>query len=112
TGARWTSCAAVGFTAQPATGVKVWAKGYWFWLAESRDAWRNAGGGVLGRDLTGRSGRDVGAELDVGINADLNKHLGLQAGYSLFSGGDFMESTRRTNDGLSQFLYAQFKFKF
>jgi hypothetical protein len=63
-------------------------------LAESRGAWKNAGGTVLGVDPTGQSGRDVGQELDFTARLPLHPRFNLMAGYSLFRPGTFARRTR------------------
>ena len=102
----------IGFTASPATGVSVWAKGYRFWLDQPKDAWRNAGSLVLGRDRTGRSGRDVGCEFDVGANVKWNRHLQGELGYAIFLGERFVRRVRPGQDESSRFFWAQFGLKF
>jgi hypothetical protein len=102
---------AVGFEAKPRGGVKVWSKAWYFHLAEERDAWRNAAAGVLGRDTRGRSGGDVGWEVDIGAKLELNKHLSLEVGYSVFMGGDFVDAVRPRQHSTSQFAWFEFNLK-
>ena len=65
-----------------------------FLLAAKRGAWKNAGGGVLGFDPTGTSGRDVGQEIDFTLRLPLWKHVKLMGGYSVFFPGTFAKATR------------------
>lgn len=48
----------VGATLKPAKGLKVRLDYHWFWLVEEKDAWFNAGGGVIRQDKTGQSGSE------------------------------------------------------
>ncbi len=65
-----------------------------FWLAAARGPWRNAGGRVLGFDPTGRSGREIGQEVDFTLRLPLHKHLDFLSGYSVFLPGVFARRTR------------------
>lgn len=104
---------AAGFEAQPLSGMTVWSKAYWFRLAEEKDAWRNAGGVVLARDTTGRAGREVGFEFDVGTTVNVNRHLNVELGYALFDGGEFTGARRPPGQGeTAQFFWAQAVLKF
>lgn len=87
---------AVSAILKPAKGLKVKVDYHWFWLAEEKDAWFNAGGAVLRRDVTGNSGSEVGQELDLLVTYDLNTHANLWFGYSHFFAGDFIGNTSAT----------------
>lgn len=67
---------------------------HWFLLAATRGPWKNAAGRVLGFDPTGRSGRDLGQELDLTFRLPVHKNLNFLAGYSVFFPGDFAARTR------------------
>lgn len=64
-----------------------------FWLANATDALYNVPGNVSRFDPTGRSGRDVGHELDAIGNVHLSKHSDVLIGYSYLFAGRFLEST-------------------
>ncbi|MCZ7648068.1 MAG: alginate export family protein [Planctomycetota bacterium] len=102
----------LGFSASPYAGITVWAKAWQFWLAEREDAWRNAAGGVLGRDRSGNSGNRVGQEYDLGVSAKINRHISAQIGFSIFEGGRFVQETRDGQQEMSRFLWAQAELKF
>jgi hypothetical protein len=69
-----------------------------FWLAEKRDAWYNAAGGVIRRDATGGSSREVGQELDFHVRLTVVKILKFRGGYSHFFAGPFVRDTGRGPD--------------
>jgi hypothetical protein len=74
-------------------------------LLEARGPWRNAGGAVLGFDLTGQSGKHVGDELDFTLAFPIQKHLKILSGYSLFLPGEFARRTRGPDN--QHFFYLQ-----
>lgn len=65
-----------------------------FLLAAERGPWKNAAGRVLGSDASGRSGRNIGQEVDLTFRVTVSKQLSLLAGYSLFVPGAFASRTR------------------
>ncbi len=81
-----------------------------FWLAEERDALYNAGGGVSRRDATGRSGKEVGSELDLSMLWKIDVHSNLLVGYSHFWDGQFIHHTGVSED--ADLFYVQYGFKF
>ncbi|RFC36416.1 MAG: Alginate export [Candidatus Nitrotoga sp. LAW] len=62
----------------------------WYKLASATDRW--AGGNNL-RDITGKSGKDIGDEFDMRAQFSVNKHLSMVVGYSYFMAGDFAKAT-------------------
>ncbi|MBI4481982.1 MAG: alginate export family protein [Acidobacteria bacterium] len=76
-----------------------------FLLSERRGPWRNAAGSILGFDPTGRSGTDVGQEVDLTLSFPLRENLKLLGGYSFFLPGRFARLTRGADP--SQFGYLQ-----
>lgn len=101
-----------GCSACPCRGLKLEATARRFWLAESRDAWRNCGGKVLARDKTGRAGRDVGFELDVRVKMKFNRVLTAQTGFALFEGGEFVRRARPGRDEQSRLCWLQLHVRF
>ncbi len=79
-------------------------------LREATGAWKDDAGEVLGQDPTGRSGRDVGTEIDLLYRFPLKKDLVCLLGYSALLPGGFAEATRGT--GTQSFGYAQVLFRF
>lgn len=88
--------------------LKVDAGYSWYRLDSATDRW-NAGGNL--RDATGRSGKNVGEELDVRVRFPLNKYVGANIGYAYFRAGDFTKVTsQRVDPGRrdhSDFLYVE-----
>jgi len=79
-------------------------------LREAAGAWKDDAGEVLGQDPTGKSGRDLGKELDLLYRFPLKKDLTCLLGYSAFRPGHFAEVVR--GKGTQSFGYAQVLFKF
>jgi hypothetical protein len=90
--------------------VKTIAAFHMFWLTESEDALYNAGAGVVRRDPTGNSGREVGQELDLTLSWKLDVHSSLLLGYSHFWPGNYIRGTGRSED--ADLFYVQYAFKF
>lgn len=80
-----------------------------FWRASDDDALYNAAGGVQRAD-GGSDESFVGAELDLLINWQIDRHTSALFGYSHFFAGDFIEQTGP--DGDIAFFYAAAQFTF
>ncbi|MDP3610093.1 MAG: alginate export family protein [Methylophilus sp.] len=70
-------------------GLKVDAGYSWYRLDQERDRWNGAGL----RDNTGRSGKDVGEEVDIRVRFPINKYIAANLGYAHFWAGDFTKET-------------------
>ncbi len=81
-----------------------------FWLNEERDALYNAGGGRTRRNPTGRSGKEVGQELDLTLLWKLDAHSSVLLGYSHFWDSNFITSTGPSED--PDLFYVQYKLTF
>lgn len=81
-----------------------------FWLSDPEDALYNAGGGVVRRDPTGHSGREVGQELDLTVEWKLDAHSNVLVGYSHFWDSDFITNTGPSED--ADLFYVQYQLKF
>jgi len=90
--------------------VKTSLAYHFFWLAEAEDALYNAGGGAVRRDPLGRSGREVGSELDLTLLWNLDVHSSILFGYSHFWDSDFIQNTGRSEN--ANLFYVQYGFKF
>lgn len=75
-------------------GVRVDTGYSWYRLDSSSDRWNGAGL----RDNTGRSGKDVGEEVDVRVRFPINKHIAANLGYAHFWAGDFTKTTSQAID--------------
>jgi len=81
-----------------------------FWLAHNLDAQYNAGGGVVRPGTRGAS-RYVGSEIDVTLKYPLwDKRWFIEAGYSRFISGSFIQDTGKSED--ADFFYLQTLIKF
>ncbi len=90
---------------QPSKRTRLEANYHEFWLAQAGGVWKNAGGKILGRDPSGRSGRRVGGEVDLLGTCTISAHWKVLLGYSAFFPGQFASSTR--GDASAQFAYLQ-----
>ncbi len=103
--------AQANFSAWPVKGkVKTSIAYHAFWLAEPEDALYNAAGRAVRRDPLGKSGREVGHELDVTVKWKLNVHSALLLGYSHLWDSDFIRQTGRSEN--ADLIYVQYGFKF
>lgn len=88
-------------------GLKVDAGYSWYRLDSARDRWN----GANLRDASGRSGKDVGEEVDVRVRFPINKYVGANIGYAHFWAGDFTKTTSQLIDAQrrddSDFLYVE-----
>ena len=81
-----------------------------FWLDAEDDALYNAGGGVVRRDAFGRSGNEVGQEIDVTVKWKLNRHTTMLFGWSHFFDDNFIHATGPSED--PDLFYVQYQYKF
>ncbi|MHC5109116.1 MAG: alginate export family protein [Planctomycetota bacterium] len=81
-----------------------------FMLTEREDAWYNVAGRPVRRDPTGRSGRDLGHELDVTLLWKIDVHSDLLFGYSHFWEGNFIQNTGKSEN--PDFIYLQYRYRF
>jgi hypothetical protein len=87
-----------------------------FRLDQAKDAlYGVAPGYVTNRfDPTGKAGTDVGDELDVTANFQLDRHSAVMIGYAKFFSGDFIRETGATPAARStnpEFFYLQYTFR-
>lgn len=80
-----------------------------FWRESDRDAVYNAGGAVQ-RNAPANRERYIGAETDLLLNWQVDRHTAAYFGYSHFFSGDFIEHTGPGAD--VDFLYAAVQFTF
>jgi len=101
----------VSFSAWPVKDkVKAAIAWHHFWLAHERDALYNAAGAAMRRDPTGRSGREVGSELDVTLLWRVDTHSTLLFGWSHLWPADFIQETGVAEN--ADLFYVQYAFKF
>lgn len=80
---------------QPAQGWKVACSVHGLWLHEEKDAWYNAGGGVIRQDMTGDSGTEIGLEIDLHAKYNIGKAFFIWFGYSHLFPGKFVRRTSK-----------------
>jgi hypothetical protein len=91
---------------------KVQAAAAWhlFWLEHASDALYNASGASTRRDPSGRSGKEVGSELDLTLAWKVGIHSALLVGWSHFWDADFIQETGPSEN--ADLFYVQYAFKF
>lgn len=98
-----------GFSIKPVDGLTLKINGHLFWRASTDDALYNAGGGVVrAGNLSNES--EVGQEIDLVATYRLDRHLVLEAGYSHFFAGDFIEDSGPGEDIDWVYLQATYTF--
>jgi hypothetical protein len=80
-----------------------------FRLSSDKDFLYNAAGAGIRRDATGRSGNDVGSEIDVLVNFHLTPRQDIFLNYSHFFAGDFVKRTGASFG--ADFVYAQYSMR-
>ena len=90
--------------------VKTKITYYAFWLNEEKDALYNAPGRAVRRDGTGKSGKEIGQELDLTVAWKLKPHSSVLVGYSHFWDSNYIRSTGPSEN--ADLFYVQYGFKF
>ena len=98
------------FSVKPTKNVDVSLDYHFFQLDAAKDAWYHCTGKAERRDATGKSGSDVGQEIDLVAKWKVNKNVEVQAGYGHFFPGDFIRHTAgghaSADWAFMQFLYS------
>jgi hypothetical protein len=101
----------VTVSVQPHKTLKLWADYHFFRLAEASDAWYWTSGRAARRDPTGQAGSDLGQEVDLLAQWQVNQNTEIFAGYSHFFPGEFVRNTSGSQDDADWFfLQATYKF--
>ena len=100
--------AQVHMTLHPRKDLQVVTRVHQFWLAEDRDAWYLNSRAY--RDPTGRSGDEVGKELDLVACWDVGKGHQLQCGFGYFWPDEFAK--RLASDVEAAWGFVQWRWKF
>lgn len=98
-----------GFSIKPLPKLTLKLEGHLFWRADTSDAMYNAGGGVV-RPGGGSDESEIGQEIDLTVIYALDRHLTLEAGYSHFFSGAFIEDTGPDDD--MDWVYAMATYRF
>ena len=85
--------AEIDFSVKPWRALTFYAEYHHFTLDQRTDAWYTTGLKAYRRDPTGKSGMNLGDELDCRLAWTLWNHLELMAGYGRFFPGAFVKNT-------------------
>ncbi|MEX2215527.1 MAG: alginate export family protein [Phycisphaeraceae bacterium] len=99
----------LGVTFKPTKEITIDLQGHMFWRAETTDAGYNAGGAPFRPAGTGLSS-EIGAEIDLLIRYQFDKHTEFQLGYSHFFAGSYIKQTGPAKD--IDFLYVAVQYTF
>lgn len=98
-----------GVSFKPLKKLGVALDWHQFWRADDDDALYNPAGIPLRPGAAGSSS-EIGAELDVTLKYQLDRHTLIQFGYSHFFPGDFIEESGASDDVDFLYLMPQFTF--
>ncbi len=107
---------ALGLAHRPDKASEIKISWHGFSLRDERDAWYGAGGrpnrraGGAFTDPTGKSGRDLGWELDLDYSRSLNAQQTLAAGFGWFAPGRFVRQVGGKQSG-QPWLYLSWSYK-
>jgi len=93
----------------PQKSLTLRAEYHYFTLDKARDAWYFPGN-VERRDETGRSGRELGHEIDLTAKKNITDHFEILGGYCFFIPGEFVKNTGKSPLGQWYFLQTTFYF--
>ena len=100
----------VNLTLKPHKKVTTRLAWHTFWLDEVRDAIYNAGGGAGRRAPGGGIGHEIGHELDLTVQWQIDVHQSILLGYSHFWDSDAIFGTGVSED--ADYVYMRYSFKF
>jgi hypothetical protein len=98
-----------GITIEPRRRWTVTAQYLHFWLASATDALYNTSGAAIVRDATGRSGRDIGGEVDAYTWYELNRHVNIGVGVGHILPGNFLENATKGPNYTAPYFAINFK---
>lgn len=98
----------VHLTVKPNKDWKIVTRVHQFWLADRKDAWYLNPKAY--KDPTGRSGDEVGKELDIVTRWNLNKENQIQFGFGYFWPGEFAREQASNDDAAWGFIQYRYKF--
>ncbi|MGI8605300.1 MAG: alginate export family protein [Verrucomicrobiales bacterium] len=100
----------VAFSVQPMKNLTARLDYHLFWLADTSDAWYRANGTTAVRPITPAAASFAGSEVDFTVTWKPKKWFGLQAGYSHFFAGNYLDETGAGDDADFGYLQATFEF--
>ncbi|HUY35487.1 MAG TPA: alginate export family protein [Pirellulales bacterium] len=100
-------------TATPNNKTTLLAWYHIFELDQARDSLYNSQGLAIRTDPTGKSGRNVGQEIDATVQYQINPRADVLIGYSHFFAGSFVKNTNPVGvSGNADFYYSQWSYRF
>ena len=102
--------AAVSLSAMPSKKLKAQLDYHMFWIADTSDGWYRANGTTLVRPINSMADSYAGSEVDLTFIYKHSKNLTLQAGYSHFFAGDYLNATGASDDADFGYASAQIDF--
>jgi hypothetical protein len=100
-------------TATPTKKIRLLAWYHIFQLDQAKDSLYNAQGLAIRTDATGKSGRNVGQELDLTVQYQFSPRTDVLFGYSHFFAGSFVNNTNPPGvNGNADFYYSQWTQRF
>lgn len=100
----------VSFQVKPTKKTTVLTSAHQFWLNSAHDAWLAAGPGTLAWDKDGKSGRDLGQEIDLDIRYKVNEHWTMELGSAYFFTGDYGQQMGHGANSALVYLNQEFTF--
>lgn len=103
----------VNFQFKPVKKINVKLEYHAFWLANTNDVWYRANGTTAVRPLTSTArdaGNYAGSEVDLTVKYSATKWLDLEAGYSCFFAGIYLEDTGIADNANFAYLQATLNF--
>lgn len=100
---------AVKFSVDPTDKLRVMLDYHLFWLDDTADGWYRANQTSIVRPITPSAGGYAGSELDFTIIWKALKQLDVQAGYSHFFAGRYLDDTGASDDADFAYLMVTLK---
>ncbi len=101
----------VEVSAKPIDPVTCRIAWHTFWTDKNRDALYNAAGARTRRSINGGVGDEIGHELDLTVNWQVDPHASVLFGYSHFWASDFIFGTGPPDED-PDLLYVQYRYQF
>jgi hypothetical protein len=95
---------------QPTDRLRLQASAHQFWLDSKTDAWYKSSGSEIARDTTGRSGRDIGNELDFKATYKMTRRTEFDLGAAFFFPGSYARKTGHPEK--ARLVYLQWSCRF
>ncbi len=100
----------IQLSAKPLENVTTQLMYHTFWLDKVEDALYNAGGAAVRRSIAGDAGAEVGHEIDLTVNWQVDPHLSVLFGYSHMWASDFLQDTGTSEDPHLFYIMCTYRF--